>query len=128
MSAPEYKTVDKFDRVIGGLKGRLDVTAVAPSPVQSEIALIGGVEAWIVQTFREKEEEHQKGGDYIALQYLDAERSLRLVLPPKVAEKIAQQREALTTKNRRRAAKERAAKDKAAGIEPGFMRKKGRKK
>jgi hypothetical protein len=44
------------------------------------------------------------------------------MLPPDVTNTIARQRDALTTKNRSAAARERAAADKAAGKLPGFMR------
>lgn len=40
---------------------------------------------------------------------------------------IARQRDALSTQSRRRGAKARAAADKAAGIQPGFMRAKAKK-
>lgn len=45
-----------------------------------------------------------------------------VALPPEVADCIARQRDALGTKSRKRAAKQEAARRKAAGIKPGFLK------
>lgn len=47
----------------------------------------------------------------------------RLALPPRVSKIISTQRDALTSRRRKAGAKARAAADKAAGIQPGFLRK-----
>jgi len=49
---------------------------------------------------------------------------MRLVIPPKVADAIARQREALTTKVRRKVGREIAAARKERGELPGFMKRK----
>jgi hypothetical protein len=122
MSEQQYKQVDKFDRAMGELTKLPDTTHTKPSPVQATTPLVGGVQVFVVQTFRRKEE-----GDIIFLQYMDADQHIRLVLPPAVADAIARQRESLTTMNRKRAAKAQAAARKARGELPGFMKKKGKK-
>lgn len=73
---------------------------------------------WIVQTFR-----HRERGDYVFVEYVGPEGSIRLALPPQVADTIARQRDALATKDRKLAARERAVRDKAAGVVPGSLRK-----
>ncbi len=123
---PAYKSVDRFDVLYGGLANLPDVTKVKPSPITVYTNVIGAVRNFTVQTMRQADK-----GDTIFIQCLDSEGSVRLVIPPEVAEVIARQRDALSAKNRKRAAKERAAKDKAAGVVPGFMRngaKRGKRK
>lgn len=119
----KYRSPDKFDLVIGSLNGRADVASVKPSTKQVYTPVIGGTQTFIVQTLRTKEE-----GDHIFIQYLDADGSFRMAIPPAVADLIARQREALTSKNRRAAAREQAQVRKAAGVVPGFLRKKGKRK
>ncbi len=67
---------------------------------------------------------HPERGDTILVEYVGAEGSFRLAMPPEVADTIARQRDALTTKNRKRGAKQAAETRKAAGIEPAFLRRK----
>ena len=64
-------------------------------------------------------------GDTIFIEALSTEGTIRLSLPPRVADVIARQREALST--RRRSAgpsRARAEADRARGVVPGFLRKK----
>jgi hypothetical protein len=117
MAKEQYKIIDKFDRLHGALAELPDVSKVKPSTVVAHTALIGATQTFIIQTFRQREQ-----GDTIFLQYLDGEGSVRIAIPPAVADAIARQRETLTTKSRKRAAKERAEADKAQGKVPGFMR------
>ncbi len=116
---PEYKTIDKFDKMFGELVGIPDCAKSKPSTVTTETII--GTQTFIVQTIRQREV-----GDWVFVQYLDSQGSVRLVIPPAAAETIARQRDALTTKNRKRAARDEAQRRKAAGIQPGFM--KGKKK
>lgn len=60
----------------------------------------------------------------IFLEYIGREGSLRLALPPVVADAIARQRDALTDKSRSQAARAVAADRKARGIKPDFTKKK----
>lgn len=112
---------DTFDRMMGGLHGIPDVMSVKPTTIREVVPLVGLTMTFIVQTFRQKDK-----GDTIFVEVVTAEQHVRMVLPPKAAEAVARQRDAMTRRSRSRAAKEQAQARKAAGIEPGFM--KGRKK
>lgn len=120
-SEPQYRQVDKFDRLMGALVNLPDVTHTKPSTVAVVSPLIGEAQTFIIQTYRQREV-----GDTIFLQYVDAEKSVRIAIPPEAAEAIARQRDALTVKVRRLAGKRQAAERKARGEVPGFMRGKKR--
>jgi hypothetical protein len=110
---------DAFDRAYGqahGFPHTRETTITA-----SNVLGIGGVRQYIVQTFRVPEV-----GDTVFITITGPEGLLRVHLPPKVANAIASQREALSKQSRVRAGRARAAADKAAGKLPGFMR--GKKK
>ena len=120
MNEPQqYRTVDKFDRMIGALANLPDVTHTKEATVTAVSSVTGEAQTFIVQTFRQAEQ-----GDTIFVQYIDGDGSKRLYFPPKVANVIARQRDALGTKNRKKAAKAEAIRRKSAGILPGFMKKK----
>lgn len=106
-----------FDRTMRSLMGLPDVVKGRETTIRHMTPIAELAQTFIVQTYRQKEV-----GDYVFVEYIDPEQSFRVVLPPSVAEAIARQRDALTTKNRKRAAKAEAAKRKAAGIKPGFMK------
>jgi hypothetical protein len=112
------ETIDKFDRMLGGLKDLPDVLHTKPSTVVTTLPLIGKAQTFIIQTYRQREIR-----DTVFLQYVDDERSLRLVIPPKIADAIAARRDALTSKSRKKAAKAAAAARKERGEPPAFMRK-----
>jgi len=109
-----------FDRILAGLDGLPDVTHAGPSTVRS-VSFIGTSQTFIVSTYRQREQ-----GDTIFLEGVSAEGSIRLVIPPKVADAIARQREQLTSKVRRKVGKATAEARKLRGELPGFMT--GRKK
>ena len=115
--SPVYKTVDKFDRAIGSLQGIPDVTKSKPTTIVTASPLIGESQTFVVQTIRQPEV-----GDWVFIQYMDSSGSVRMAIPPKAADAIARQREAVTTKVRRRVAKEQAAQRKARGEVPAFMK------
>jgi hypothetical protein len=118
----QYVSVDKFDLVMGNLKGLPDVTASKESTINTVLPMIGAAQTFVVQTLRQREV-----GDTLFVVYVDGERSVRLVLPPKVTEAIARQREALTSKVRKKVGKDQAAARKARGELPGFLKgKKGK--
>lgn len=117
-----YKTIDKFDRMLGALHSLPDVASTQPSTVVAVLPLIGSAQTYIIQTLRQKEQ-----GDTIFVQYVDDQGSVRLVIPPAAADAIARQRDALTAKNRKRAARESAQRRKAAGIQPAFLKPRKRK-
>ena len=122
MANDEFRTLDKFDRALGALIDLPDVAHTKPTTVVAHSALIGEAQTFIVQTLRQREK-----GDTIFLQYVDGNGSVRIVIPPSAADAIARQRDALTAKTRKRAAKAEAQRRKAAGIEPGFLKFKKKK-
>jgi hypothetical protein len=86
--------------------------------------MIGAVQTFIIQSFRQVERggEDSKSKDTLFMQYVDDVGHYRLVIPHRVIDAIVRQREALGGKTRRTAAKAEAARRKAAGIKPGFMK------
>ncbi len=112
---------DLFDRTIGALHGLPDVTTSGMSTIRTMSPLIGAAQTFIVQTYRQREV-----GDHVFIECVSADGSFRLVLPPRVADAIARQRDALATKVRVKLGRAAAAERKARGEVPGFM--KGRKK
>lgn len=87
---------DTFDRIIGNLHDLPDVQAARPSTVTSVMPMLGRSQTFVVQTYQQREV-----GDFVFLQMVDAEGRARIVIPPKVADAIARQRDALTTATRR---------------------------
>lgn len=116
-----YKTVDKFDRLMGALTNLPDVTHTKPSTVTTVSPLIGAAQTFIIETYRQREV-----GDTIFLVYVDGDTSIRIAIPPPVADAIARQRDSLTTKVRKKVGKALAAERKARGELPGFMKAKGK--
>jgi hypothetical protein len=85
--------VHKYDRMYGSL---IDVSLhTKPSTVKVHQPVTGRAETFIVQTAR-----HEDNGDYIFVECADESGLVRLVLPPKVANAIAAQRESLTKRRR----------------------------
>ena len=119
----QYRTVDKFDRLMGALIGLPDVTHTKPTTCAVHTALIGEAQTFIIQTFRQREV-----GDTIFVQYIDADKSVRIAIPPEVADAIARQRDALTTKVRKRVGRDQAAARKARGEKPAFLKTKAKGK
>jgi hypothetical protein len=102
----ETQIVTKYDRIYGGLQ---DVSlSTKASTVKTVQAVTGKSESFIVQTLR-----HEELGDFIFIEHLDENGVVRLALPPKVANLIASQRDALTARRRsissRRVMRERMA-------------------
>lgn len=114
----DVQSGDLFDRLLGSLHGLPDLSYVKPSTVQTISPLVGCTQLFIVQTYRQKD-----SGDTIFLQAVSKEGTVRLALPPAVADAIARQREALTGKSRSRAAAENMKQRMARGEVPGFQRK-----
>jgi hypothetical protein len=106
-----------FDRKKASLTGKPDVTSTEQSVVTDLDPVTEVASTFIVQTYRQREV-----GDFVFLQFIGKDGSFRVYLPPGVSDAIVRQRDAVTAKNRRRAAKAEAARRKAAGIKPGFMR------
>jgi hypothetical protein len=110
-------TVHKYDRKYGNL---LDVSlSTKPSTIKIVEQLTGRSETFIIQTLRHED------GDYIFIECADEEGLTRLFLPPKVANIIASQRDALTKKSRSRASKIVMANRMASGeVLPFFKKRK----
>jgi hypothetical protein len=123
MNEPQYRTADVFDKMLGSLAGLPDTTHTKPSTITAFTPIIGSSMTLVIQTFRQREQ-----GDTIFIQYMDADKHVRLVIPPAAADAIARQRDSLTTKIRRKIGKDSAAARKARGELPGFMKKKGKSK
>jgi hypothetical protein len=112
---PEGRGVDPFDYALGQLDGLNGVTHTK----QATVRHIGLTETstWIVQTFRQRDtdtaegrEQRQPAKDTIFVEFIGARgRSLRLVIPPPVAEVISRQRDQLSTINRRKGARQAVA-------------------
>lgn len=115
----QFKSPDKFDRMMGALHDLPDVTRSKPSTVVTTLPIIGASQTFIIQTLRQRDV-----GDTVFLQYVDDTGSVRIAIPPAAADAIARQREALTTKVRKRVGKEAAQARKARGELPGFMKNK----
>lgn len=118
MAEQHDHTVNHFDRQLGQLDSLPGGVQTKPSTIQIVTPLIGAAETWIIQTIRVPEH-----GDTVFLQMIRGDNSsLRLVVPPKVAEAISRQRDALTARARSKVAKAVAADRKARGLKPGFWR------
>ena len=114
----ERQALNNFDRQIGALTGLPDVAHTKPATLRV-VPLLGiGSHLYAVQTFRQRE-----AGDSIFIEHVSDGGTVRIVLPPAVADCIARQREQLTSKTRSRAAKLVAADRMARGIKPGFLKK-----
>lgn len=120
----QYETIDPFDRALGQIIGRNGVTATKPTTSTTHTKMVGRAQTFTVQTFRERHEEVTPKGprqwteDTIFITYIDAKGSHRFVIPDEVAATIARQRDALTTKTRKRAARQAAETRKANGFVP----------
>ena len=108
---------DAYDRAYGQMQGfpHTRPTTITAANVMG----VGGVRSYIIETFRAPE-----CGDTVFVQITGPEGLQRIHLPADVTTAIARQRDRMTTLSRSRAGKARAAADKAAGIMPGFLRKK----
>lgn len=116
--APERGTPEtNYDRIHRSLHGIPDATWTKPSTVRTVSPVLELPQTFIVQTVR-----HRERGDIVFVEYLGADGSFRVALPPAVAEAIARQRDALTTKARKTAGKQQAAARKAAGLQPAFLK------
>src|SRR5215831_4303948 len=104
----EDNQVGTYDRVRGQL---LNVALFSrPSTVKNSQIITNKTETFIVETARLDDV-----GDYIFVEHIaDSGAVTRLALPPKVANLIISQRDALSTRKRKASAKARAKADKAA--------------
>lgn len=117
-----------FDRMLGSLYGLPDVASTKAATVNAATPMIGTLQTFFVQTYRQREtkevagKEQARSRDTIFIQCVTAEGTIRIALPPDVADCIARQRDSLTAKSRSRAAKTVAQARKDRGELPGFMK------
>src|SRR5262245_2564647 len=114
---------DHFDRLLGLLDGLPEVERTQPSTVCVLTPLIGKAETFIIRTVRQREV-----GDVIFVEHIGGEGSYRIILPTRVADVIARQRDALTSRVRARIGRANARAARDAGHVPTFtpaMRAKG---
>lgn len=109
-------TLSEFDRLVGALEGLPDIVKSKPSTIRAMMPLIGIARSYIVQTYRQKDK-----GDTIFLETIGGEGSIRIPIPPQVADTIARQRESLATKSRSKASKQAMADRMARGEMPAFL-------
>lgn len=108
---------DQYDRLMGALHGLPEVASTRPSTIKTVTPVVGTNQTFIVQTYRQRD-----AGDTVFLEVVTKEGTVRLVIPPAVANAIARQRNALTNKTRSMAAKAIAQARKDRGQLPGFMK------
>lgn len=107
---------DTFDKLLSRLIGLPNGAHVQPAVIQS-IDFYGNTTAFMIQTVRTEE------GTTSFVTQVNALGSVRYILPPHVLAALDRQRDALTTKIRRRHGKRIAEERKLAGLQPGFMKK-----
>lgn len=124
MQEQPYKTVkDKFDRALGELTGLPDVRKCKETTIRSALPIVGDSQTFVIQTVR-RLGDGPEAGYYVFVEHFEAGSFTRLVIPPKVADAIDRQRQALSDRVRRESAKRVAQDRKARGELPGFMKAK----
>jgi hypothetical protein len=116
---------DYFDRVKRALDKKPGTTVSNMKPIDAKTLFFDLSQQWTVQTVRLKDVAgiDKKSKDTIFLTFLSRDGSMRIVIPHEVADAIASQREYLTKKGIKSAAKDRAAALKARGWKPTFKKK-----
>jgi hypothetical protein len=119
------KSVSKYDDTRGSLemqRGAGEVLFTKPTTIKTVERVKGTAETFIIETAR-----HAEDGDTVFIECIDESNVVtRLALPPRVANAIARQRDALTTRTRSRVAKASAQARKERGELPGFLRHRGK--
>lgn len=116
------RPTDQFDRTLSSMIGLPNGANTQPTVIQ-HIDFYGNTTSYMVQTARTEED-----GVVAFVTQVNAEGSVRYILPQVVLQTIDRQRDSITTQLRRRHGKRLAQERAAAGIQPGFMRGKKRKK
>lgn len=116
------RTNDPFDLLLSSMIGLPNGAHTQPSVVQ-HIDFYGNTTSYMIQTAKTDE------GVTAFVTQVNAQGSVRYILPQSVLAVIDRQRDSLTTQIRRRHGKRIAEARKARGEQPGFMRaKRGRGK
>lgn len=108
---------DPYDKLLSRLIGLPNGAHTAPTVVQA-MDFYGNTTSFMIQTVRTDE------GVTAFVTQVNAQGSVRTILPASVLAVIDRQRGSITTKLRRRHGKRNAEARMAAGIKPGFMKKK----
>ncbi|MDH4172120.1 MAG: hypothetical protein OEW90_01845 [Betaproteobacteria bacterium] len=108
---------DPFDKLLSSMIGLPNGAHTQPTVVQ-HIDFYGNATSFMIQTVRTEE------GITAFVTQVNAQGSARSILPQTVLAVIDRQRAAITTKLRRRHGRRIAEERMAAGIQPGFMKKK----
>jgi len=117
--ATASRTSDPFDRLLSDMIGLPNGAHTQPSVIQA-IDFYGNTTSYMIQTVRSEE------GITCFVTQVNAAGSVRYILPERVLATLDRQRAAITTKIRRRHGQRIAEERKAAGIQPGFLKKKSR--
>lgn len=119
----DLSQLSAFDRKMGEFLGMNDCVASASSVIRDVPALgIGGTETFIVQTVRRKDV-----GDYVFIERISEEGTVRIVLGPRVTDTIARQRDSTSTKNRQKQSRAAMEQRMAEGYVPTPPRRRRRK-
>ena len=110
------RTKDPFDRLLSDMIGLPNGAHTQPTVIQS-IDFYGNATAYMIQTVRTEE------GVTAFVTQVNAAGSIRTILPQSVLAAIDRQRNAITTKLRRRHGRRIAEERAAAGLKPGFLKK-----
>lgn len=122
-TAPSAAMPDLFDYQLGQLDGISTSTRETVVQVSAPLG-VGGTSKFIIRTIR------HEGNDHLFVEMIGRDESFRRYFPPAVTAVFARQRDALTSKSRRKAARLGAATRKASGFTPntsGLRRKRARR-
>lgn len=125
MADDTTKAADAYDRAYGALDGLPGGITSGRATVQQTTPLVGNVETWVTQAIRVPEV-----GETWFVQVLSSERSLRLVIPPRVVAALQRQHDGMAQRLRSRTARKAAATRAAGGFVPntsGLRSKRGKK-
>lgn len=111
-------TLSYFDRMIGTLHELPDVVRTKATTMRVVPTFGLGTYVYVVQTFRQKEV-----GDMIFLESVSENGTVRIVIPPSVANVIARQRDQLSKRSRSRASRQSMEARMARGEKLGFQKK-----
>lgn len=112
----EFLPTDPFDKLLSSMMGLPNGAHTAPTVIQ-HIDFYGHTTSYMIQTVRTDESVTA------FVTQVDASGSKRYILPQSVLAVINRQRDSITTQLRRRHGRRIAEERAAAGIEPGFMKK-----
>lgn len=110
------RPTDPFDKLLSSMIGLPNGAHTQPTVVQA-MDFYGNVTSFMIQTVRTDE------GVTAFVTQVNAQGSVRYILPAAVLAVIDRQRGAITTKLRRRNGQRIAEERMAQGIAPGFMKK-----